>query len=153
MDAGEACSFPWQLLLSIVWLKDKDDGSDRPITLLAVLAAMRAWKHRWLHQRVFVKVKSDSISALVLMFKLKTSGYGAGIIAREVALDLAQSEYYPNVVQHVPGIDNVIADELSRKHQPGHTYVMPACLTNVQEIKLPSRTTQFYRSTRPPVTA
>ena len=81
-----------------------ESASQQTVESLAVLVAMRAWKQRWLHQRVFIKVKSDSISALVLMFKLKTAGYGAGIVAREVALDLAQSEYYPNVCQHVPGI-------------------------------------------------
>ena len=102
---------------------------------------------------MFIKVKSDSISALILTFKLKTAGVGSGIIAREIALDLAQSEYQPNVVQHVPGVDNIIADELSRKYQPGHTFSLPECLSDVPELTLAPRLKEYYRSTFPPAAA
>jgi hypothetical protein len=90
------------------------------------------------------------MSALILTFKLKTSGTGSGIIAREIALDLAQSEYKPNVVQHVPGVDNIVADELSRKFQPEHVFTLPTALAGVTEIQLPVRDRSYFRSTMPP---
>jgi hypothetical protein len=127
-----------------------ESAAQQTVEALAVLAALRAWKHRWLHQRVFIRVKSDSMSALILTFKLKTSGIGSGIIAREIALDLAQSEYQPNVVQHVPGVDNIIADELSRKYQPGHVFTLPTALAGVTELQLPIRDQSYFRSTLPP---
>ena len=52
---------------------------------LAVLAALRLWKHAWMNRRIVLEVKSDSATALVLLIKLKATGIGAGLISREVA--------------------------------------------------------------------
>ena len=127
-----------------------ESAAQQTVESLAVLVALRAWRPRWIHRRVFIRVKSDSMSALILTFKLKTSGVGSGIIAREIALDVAQSEYRPNIVEHVPGIDNVVADELSRKFQPGHVFALPPCLTDVPELQLAARDRSYFRSTVPP---
>ena len=47
----------------------------------------------------------------------------SGIIAREIALDIAHAEYAPHIAEHVAGVDNVISDMLSRRCAPGHDYV------------------------------
>ena len=59
-------------------------------------------------------MRSDSVSALVLVVKMKTSGTDTSIVAREMALDIGDALYAPNVAEHIPGIANVIADHLSR---------------------------------------
>ena len=61
-----------------------------------------------------LRVKSDSISALILVLKLKTAGTGPAVIAREMALDMASALYTPSVVAHLPGVANITADLLSR---------------------------------------
>ena len=116
------------------------------VEALAVLVALRCWKATWLHERVVLRVRSDSISALILCLKLKTSGAGTAIIAREMALDIASSEYSPQVVEHVPGIDNIIPDELSRRFQPEHKFVLPSQLSGVPEVKLPIRVEGYFRT-------
>jgi hypothetical protein len=103
-----------------------------------------------MHRRVFVQVKSDAISALVLTFKLKTSGKGAGIVAKEIALDVAASEYRPHAVAHIPGIENVIADALSRKFEPGFEFTLPTELAGIPEIEVCPRDHTYFRSTLPP---
>ena len=79
---------------------------------LVVLAALRLWKPWWIHRRVCLEVRSDSDSALIMLIKLKASGTGTNIIARELALDIGDSLYEPNVAAHVPGVANTIAYHL-----------------------------------------
>ena len=115
---------------------------------LAALVALRAWKDHWIEQRGTICVRSDSISSLVLVLKLKTSGPGPGIIAREIALDVADALYRPDVVEHVPGVANLICDMLSRQFQPNpkSKYVLPLQLVHVKELVLPVRSKQYYRT-------
>ena len=54
---------------------------------------------------------------------MKTKGLAPGIIAREMALDIADAGYRPSIAEHVPGDHNVIPDMLSRKFQPGALYI------------------------------
>ena len=123
-----------------------ESAAQQVVEALVVLVALRAWKERWLHQRVTLRVKSDNISALVMCLKLKTTGHGTGIIARELALDIACSEYRPQIAEHIPGVDNVISDALSRRYQPGADAQLPHCLCKVQELVLPARGEEFFRS-------
>jgi hypothetical protein len=132
--------------LGILRVAQAESAAQQVVEALAVLVALRAWKSRWVHQRVVLRVKSDNISALVMCLKLKTSGYGTGIIARELALDIACSEYRPQIAEHVPGIDNVIADPLSRKLQPGTEFLLPPCLRTVAELVLPPRGKEFFHT-------
>ena len=82
---------------------------------LIVLAALRLWSPHWRSIRATLMVRSDSVSALILVMRLKTSGVGTSLIAREVALDVAEALYEPHVCEHIPGISNIIADHLSRR--------------------------------------
>jgi hypothetical protein len=123
-----------------------ESAAQQVVEALVVLVALRAWKDRWIHQRVVLRVKSDNISALVMCMELKTDGYGTSIVARELALDIACSEYRPQVAEHIPGVDNVIADALSRRTQPGVCFMLPTCLAAVEELVLPTRQREYYRT-------
>ena len=111
---------------------------------LAALVALRAWHQQWCNSRSVLKVRSDSVAALTITLRLKTKGRGTGIIAREMALDIALSCYSPHVAEHVPGTSNVLCDVLSRKYQPCVEYSVPAALSNVQETVLPPRTEGYF---------
>ena len=58
----------------------------------------------------------------------------------------AASEYAPQVVEHVPGIDNIIPDELSRQFQPGHHFVLPSALAAVDEMPLVPREAGYFKT-------
>ena len=120
------------------------------VEVLAVLVALRCWKHRWTGRPILLKVKSDSISALVLTLNLKTRGKGAGIVARELALDVAASEYAPHIAEHIPGIENVLADALSRQFDPSYDYRLPSVFSAVPETILPLRGESYFRTLQPP---
>ena len=38
---------------------------------LALLVALRIWSHKWRNRRIFLRVKSDSISALTMVLKMQ----------------------------------------------------------------------------------
>ena len=122
------------------------------VEALVVLVALRAWSPRWTGQRARIRVRSDSISALVLCLRLKTTGTGTSIIAREVAVDIADSLYAPHIAEHVPGLENVIADELSRRLVPDKTppFALPDCLRTVPEMTLSERGLEYYVTRRLP---
>ena len=69
---------------------------------LIVLAALRIWAPHWRSIRATLMVRCDSVSALVLVMRLKTSGVGTNLIAWEVALDVAEALYKPHVVSIYP---------------------------------------------------
>ena len=117
---------------------------------LAVLVALRTWRHHWQNRRAYVQVKSDSVAALTLMLDLKSGGRGPTIVAREVALELAESSFQPVICQHVPGIANVWPDLLSRRHQPGKAFLLPRVLADTPETRAPERPAGYYRALAPP---
>ena len=137
------------LLLNI---KLGDSAAQQTVEALAALVAMRAWHGWWSTARSTLRVRSDSVSALILALKLKTSGKAPGIIAREIALDVAAALYIPNIAEHVPGTHNVVPDALSRKFQPGQNFVLPNVLKDVPELLLAPRGRQYYRSLGMPPT-
>ena len=115
--------------------------SQQALEAFAILVALRLWSKYWRGRRVTLSIRSDSISALILMLRMKTSGKGAAKVAREVALDVAEDIYRPTIVQHLPGITNISADALSRLSKPGSTYVIPSFLAktprdNLEGIKI-----------------
>ena len=139
--------------LSLLGLTLGDCASQQAMEALALLVALRAWHSRWRSLRPLIRVRSDSISALTIALKMKTKGLAPGIIAREMALDIADACYRPSIAEHVPGDHNVIPDMLSRKFQPGAIYKVPPLLQDVPETRLPVRGREFYRSIAVPPTA
>ncbi len=80
----------------------------------------------------------------MLCINLKTSG--TSIIASEMDLDIAHSEYKPSDAEHKPGVDNTIADALSRQFAPGFDFVLPDCLRPDRELNLPDRGREYFRT-------
>ena len=137
---------------SLLDISVADCSCQQTVEALAVLAALRCWSGRWKGKPVVLRVKSDSISALVLTLNLKTRGRGAGIVARELALDVAASEYCPHVAEHIPGVENVAADMLSWEFETGFLYSVPDCLAGVPEMVLAPRGRDYFRTLQLPAT-
>ena len=113
---------------------------------LSGLIAMRLWASHWRQRRVHLYLRGDNISSLVLFSTLKTHSKQLGIIAREFALDLGTACFKPEVVQHLPGIANIVADSLSRKFEPGKTYHHHQCLRTSTEVEPPPRPLTWWKS-------
>ena len=113
--------------------------SQQTFECLASLVALRTWFGVWRGTRVDLRVRSDSIACLTMVLRHKANGRGPGIIARELALDIARASYRPSVVEHVPGIANKTCDVLSRLHEPGKSAQIPAHLAQVARAKVAPR--------------
>ena len=114
---------------------------------LALLVAYRLWCPLMKRQRSVLAVRNDNIGALTLMASLKTSGPAMGLIARELALDLAQSEYFPQVTSHLPGVANVTADVLSRQFDPNkQPYRVPFLVRHLSPTVPPPRHPAWWRA-------
>ena len=124
--------------------------SQQAVEALAALVALRCWAAAWQSRRCQLRLRSDSISALILVLKLKTSGKATGIVARELALDIASSAFAPTLAEHVPGIANDVCDILSRRFEPGKAFVIPRCLAQVPELVLETRGLDYFRTLRDP---
>ena len=112
---------------------------------LAVVAALRLWKQVWAEKRCNITVKSDNVTALIMTATLKGKKGPVALLARELALDIADGVYTPNVVAHVPGVANDSADALSRKYQPSKHFVLPRLLANAKEVTAPRRDNHWWR--------
>ena len=114
---------------------------------LALLVALRAWKEHWFDKCFCLTTKSDSVSALTLLAKLKASGSGPNLVARELALDLGDSAFKPSHFIHTPGVANVLSDRLSRIFQPDSKHSVPETLLDVPRTSVPTRISSYYRTT------
>ena len=65
-----------------------------------------------------LELKTDNVAALTLVTKMQPHSPRLGLIAREMALDIAASAYTPDSASHIPGIANKAADALSRQSAP-----------------------------------
>ena len=118
---------------------------------LVMLVALRLWAPVWKDKRVLLAVRSDSVSALTILLKFKSSGDAPSIVARELALGVAGGVYVPNVVQHVPGVANTISDVLSRWYEPKKAgkLTLPPVLKAALRRDCPDRPRGWWRSLRP----
>ena len=114
------------------------------VEALVILVAFKAWIGHFGNQRCTLRIKSDSISALHMVTNMTSKGHGSRIVARELALLFATLCHRPDVVEHIPGIANTIADKLSRKFEPGHTFVLPSLLAAATEVNVSSRDARLY---------
>jgi len=113
---------------------------------LAMLVSLRLWKLVWLHSRTVITVKADNIAALTLVASMKARRGPMSVVAREMALDVACGLYSPSVAEHLPGVVNESADALSRRHQPGKTFVLPFLLEHAKERRPGNRSGDWWRS-------
>ena len=73
-----------------------------------------------------------------------------GLLSRELALDVAEGVYQPEVqAHHVAGKVNVLADALSRDFA-NSSFVVPAVLRNVAATPVEERRVEWYRTLTTP---
>ena len=87
---------------------------------------------------------------MVLLLKLKAKGAGPALIAREIALDMADALYQPSIVGHLPGVANTLADYLSRWHEPGKYHILPEALKASTQRQVPTRNASYWQTDVPP---
>ena len=115
---------------------------------LAILVAVRAWLPTCQH-RVQLTIRSDNVGALTLAVNMRPKTSRLAVIARELALAFMQISFLPAVV-HTPGIAHIIADNLSRLHDPGKPdaakVLTHSALKNATKTEVPVRGLDFYRT-------
>jgi hypothetical protein len=104
------------------------------------------WHDHWRSERAVIAVNSDNVASLTMASKLKAKAGPMSVIARELALDIADSLYAPSIISHLPGVLNGVADELSRKFVPGREFVLPLCLRHLSPRQLSTRDSAWWRS-------
>ena len=116
---------------------------------LAILVAVVLWSTAWKQQRIMLKVKSDNVSALTMLTKLRTKANSPelAIIARELALHLVELSFPPDA-EHVSGIGHKFADALSRVYAPTGMGILtddlhPA-MKNARAVVAPVRGPSYY---------
>eukprot|EP00971_Amphidinium_carterae_P165405 3278950-Amphidinium_carterae.1 len=58
------------------------------------------------------------MAVLHLLANLRSKSYKFNLVARELALELAQGSFRPDRLEHVPGMLNSLADAASRQFDP-----------------------------------
>ena len=112
---------------------------------LAALIAVRLWRNRWQKHQVCLRIRGDSVAMLTLLVNMRPHSAQMRLIAQEIAIDMAHYTFVPVIAQHIPGIANVVADELSRWAQPGHVQKLPHYVQPpVTRVFPPSRSHQYY---------
>ena len=123
---------------------------------LAVLVVVDLWSAHWHQQRIVLKVRSDNVTALTLLTKMRPPSPSIAVVARELAMRLVHLSFPPDA-EHTPGVGHVLADKLSRVYAPvprwkgdvGSTGVLedishPA-LPSAQEAQAPARDDTWHR--------
>ena len=125
-----------------------DNTGQQSFEAFTLLVATRTWSHLWRSKRVRLNLRSDNMGALAVFSTLKGAPGAMNLIAREYALDAAQGAYAPDVVSHLPGVTNDIADQLSRKNDPRYAadWSPPAFLAGVPRVVLPARPLSWWRA-------
>ena len=118
-----------------------------------MLVALRLWADTWLTGRVRLRVRGDSVAMLTAVVQRRAvSGSSTLLVAREVALDVAEAAYAPDVGSNLPGDANATADVLSRWWDPdAGEWKLPLALAGATEAVAPRRSRAYYRTLAPPV--
>ena len=127
----------------------RDSKCQQAFEALTLLVALRQWRYHWATRRCVLHVASDNIAALSMVCKIQPHSPMLNLIARELALDVADAIYQPQICEHVPGVANIAADALSRKYDPGFRYHLPTVLRGATEIHPELRPPAWWRAACP----
>ena len=134
-------------------LKVKGKEGQQVWECLAILVAIRMWSHLWAQDRMILRIRGDNVGALTLLVKLRppAKNPAMGIIARELALNLAQLSFQPEAV-HTPGLAHVVADVLSRVYSPTGSGIVSSALhpalATAELSTAPVRNEEYYLAYR-----
>lgn len=94
-----------------------------------------------------------SSGALIVFGSLNAKSKAVLKISREFVLDLGKAEYRPDLVHHIPGISNKIADMLLRRLRPGKSCSLPIELSGALHVEPENRPKSWWRAAagQPPV--
>ena len=100
-------------------------------------------------------LRSDNVGALSIFSSLKGSGVAINQIAREFALDAGKGAFEPDVIAHIPGVANDVADKLSRRLDPKYSvsWKTPEFLRHAQRVEPPARPLGWWRARLSPDTS
>ena len=147
VSAFKNCASPiTQDVENFLGVERGNENCQQVLECLNMLVALRTWKNFWRKERVRLEVRSDNIGALTLVMSLKGGSKAMNQVARELALDLGDAAYRPDIVTHTPGVASSIADTLSRKFSPTKPFCIPTVLENVPEIFPATRDKFWWRS-------
>ena len=91
-------------------------------------------------------LQGDNVAALTMACRMKAKAGPMKARAREIALEFSITTIMPHLAQHIAGLSNVLAYHLSRVFEPGKENVpLPAALADAVEVKIPLRTSTYYR--------
>ena len=86
-----------------------------------------------------------------MLRKLRVKGAGLTRISQAMALDIASAAYEPDVLEHTPGVQNGVADMLSRFFDPSGKWTgAPQYLTGAVRTTPPGRGPNYWLSLPPP---
>ena len=127
-----------------------DSKVQQALEAFCMLLALRTWHSQWSLVRSALTVKGDNMAALTMVIKLQPRSPTLSIIAREIALDVADALYCPTIVARIPGVVNRTADSLSRRYAPSaqNGWEVPDYLQNTMEL-IPKRDRTWWRSVEP----
>ena len=125
-----------------------DSKCQQAFEALALLVALRHWRSFWTDRRCTIHVASDNMAALSMVCRMQPHSPSLGVVARELALDISDSVYQPQLASHIPGVANVTADALSRKFEPNRTFVLPSILAYSTEAHPQRRDSSWWRTVR-----
>lgn len=117
---------------------------------LAVLASLREYSQFWKSERITLCIRTDNIASLCMLAKMQPHSPQLGIVARELALDISDATYSPDIVEHIPGIVNIGADALSRMSDPNKEVTLPSYLTDATRHVCSRRDKSWWRSVEVP---
>eukprot|EP00439_Symbiodinium_sp_Y106_P062067 s1806_g9.t1 len=121
------------------------------VDALALFVALKLWETEWKRDDTCLTLQLDSVSALSLIYKLRTAGNrkGSHLLAKELALLMGSCAYKPIVMEHIPGLSNKLADHLSRIAMPGFGAPLPEILKSSQLERTVIRDANYYTTLRP----
>ena len=119
-----------------------------------ILIACRSWVPVWAQERLVLVVDNDSKAALGAMGKERSKSEAVNLVARELALDLAELNYSVSIeYRHLRGKVNLWADSLSRLSQPDSSYKVPEELRWLPRRTLSRRVGAWWQTVQDPVGA
>ena len=132
-------------------VKVDECGSQSVLESLVILVAVRTWAHVRTKAKARVHVRSDSQAALGALGKVSSPVAAMNMVAREVALDVAVSDYGLEEVSwgHIAGVLNDWADALSRLNAP-EPKAVPAVLAAFEATATPPRDAEWWRASAGP---
>ena len=150
--------WPWEFFSSPIseediarfGIKISDPASQALLENIAILIGVRHWLPKWKDLRLTVRIRSDSQAALGAWAKERSSNQKVNVVVREMALDLAEGRYKIDVMQHLPGRLNDLADTLSRMFQPAVNDIIPVGLADCCQVFPARRSGAWWRAAGAP---